>query len=115
MRSTTYNSQLISHVSIAGLCPDGYKIVAQQLDGAGKEWSQPHPDANRTLQQCADICSDRGGCTSFEFANGPHHHGACGTYTGGDSNLGRDKGAADLAGLNWYSCVKCVQGDTSGW
>ena len=92
------------------LCPSGYKSVAQGLDGTGKEWSQPHPDGNRTLQQCADICSDRSGCTSFEYANGPDHHGACGTYTGGDSNLGQDKGA-DLAGSNWYSCVKCESED----
>ena len=87
------------------LCPDGYKIVNQDLDGTGKEWSLPHPDSNRTLQQCADICNARSGCTSFEYANGPDHHGACGTYTGGDSNLGQDK-SPDLA-ENWYGCVKC--------
>ena len=100
------------------LCPAGYKTVAQDLDGAGQEWSEPHPDASRTLQQCADICNARSGCTSFEYANGPAMHGACGTYTGGDSNLGQIKDT-DLA-ENWYGCVKVdsyilvVGGEDSG-
>ena len=87
------------------LCPDGYKIVNQDLDGTGKEWSLPHPDSNRTLQQCADICTARSGCTSFEYANGPSSHGACGTYTGGNSNLNGNHNRNSVSS-NWYSCIK---------
>ena len=76
---------------VEGNCPDGYESVAQDLHGIGKDWSQPKTDPNRSLQQCADICNDRSGCTSFEYHNGPTGHGACGTYTGGNRNIKGDR------------------------
>ena len=82
----------------------GYDTVPNDLDGNGKRWSLPL-DPHRSLQQCADICNDRSGCTSFEYANGPEEHGACGTYTGGDSNIKEDTNR-DQAGSNWFSCIK---------
>ena len=99
---------LIKHINIfsgraSGNCPEGYDTVAQDLYGPGKERAEPDPDPNRSLQQCADICNDRSGCTGFEYANGPDMHGKCLTYTGGvggGENLNRDQ-----ADSNWFSCV----------
>jgi len=85
-------------------CPAGYTAIAQNLDGAGKvvapsnEW--------RTIENCADFCNSRSGCTSFEFgAPGRHHQGDCITYTGGQGNY---RNTEDRLGLwaNWRSCVK---------
>merc|ERR1719174_2592498 len=76
-------------------CPDGYYSVAQNLDGSGKKWSQPHPDPNRSMDECAAICDSRHGCTGYEYAEGPKEHGACGTYTGGNSNIKK------------WSCHRC--------
>jgi len=92
------------------ICPAGYSSIEENLDGAGKVWSQPHPasptsEAARSLEQCADICTQRDGCTSFEYANGPLHKGACGTYTGGSSNIMGDEDRKET-NSNWYSCVK---------
>ena len=94
---------------VEGNCPDGYNSVAQDLHGIGKDWSQPKTDPNRNLQQCADICSARSGCTSFEYANGPTDNGACATYTGGDSNIHEDQNRTHPSS-NWFSCIK-VPGD----
>ena len=88
-----------------GICPSGYDAVATNLDGTGKRWAQPHPSASRTIQQCADICNARGGCTGFEYADGPREHGACGTYTGGESNQRANEDRL-AAGANWRSCLK---------
>ena len=85
----------------SGNCPEGYESIAQDLDGRGKEYAQPHPDPKRSLKQCADICNDRKGCTSFKYANGKQEHGACCTYTGADSNIKEDKNKK-----GWISCVK---------
>jgi len=86
------------------ICPAGYSAIDQNLDGTGKVWSQPHPDASRTIEDCAAICNDRSGCTGFEFAAGPSEHGACGTYTGGSSNIRGDEGRTSV-GSNWRSCM----------
>ena len=96
---------MITHISIVAICPVGYQAIAQDIDGVGKKWAQPHPDPQRSIQQCADICNDRRGCTSFEYHNGPTEHGACGTYTGGNRNIKGDRNR-DQAGSKWYSCVK---------
>ena len=95
----------ITFHGLSANCPEGYDTVAQNLDGSGKKWAQPHPDGHRTLQQCADICNDRIGCTSFEYANGPQAHGACGTYTGGSSNIKKNENR-ERAGSKWFSCIK---------
>ena len=78
--------------------------VDEDLDDkyGDKKWAPNDP--NRTLQQCADICDNRIGCTSFEYANGPKEHGACGTYTKGVKNL-KDNENRNQANSNWYSCV----------
>mmetsp|Transcript_31556 Transcript_31556/g.50337 ORF Transcript_31556/g.50337 Transcript_31556/m.50337 type:complete len:688 (-) Transcript_31556:155-2218(-) len=86
-------------------CPAGYQGIPNNLDGEGKEWAQPHPDSSRTAEECASICNAREGCTSFEYAKGASDTGACGTYTGGDSNVFSDENRLD-AGSNWISCVK---------
>jgi len=86
-------------------CPAGYQGIPNNLDGEGKEWAQPHPDSSRTAEECASICNAREGCTSFEYAKGASETGACGTYTGGDSNVFSDENRLD-AGSNWISCVK---------
>ena len=94
-----------SLILISEICPLGYYSVDQDLDGTGKEWANPNPVPSRSLQFCADICSHRSGCTSFEYSNGPQEQGACGTYTGGDSNI-RENENRTQPGSNWFSCVK---------
>merc|ERR1711871_1523779 len=87
------------------MCPEGYTAVTENLDGTGKVWSKPHPDPNRSKEECAGICDAREGCTGFEYAEGPSEHGACGTYTGGDSNKEGDENRLTLDS-NWRSCIK---------
>jgi len=86
-------------------CPWGYNGISQNLDGVGKEFEQPHSDSSRTIQDCANVCSSRQGCTSFEFAIGNTETGACITYTGGDSNVRNDENRLSQD-ANWRSCVK---------
>ena len=86
-------------------CGEGYEANSDNLDGAGKLWSQPHPLATRTKADCAQICSDRVGCTGFEYAEGASEHGACGTYTAGTANIKGDENRLS-ADSNWRSCVK---------
>ena len=102
-------TRMKSLISISEICPLGYYSVDEDLDGSGKEWAQPHPDQSRSLQQCADICNNRSGCTSFEHANGPQEQGACGTYTGGVSNIGENENRTQ-PGSRWFSCVRKGQG-----
>jgi len=86
-------------------CPWGYNGISQNLDGSGKEFVQPHSDSSRTIQDCANVCSSRQGCTSFEFAIGNTETGACITYTGGDSNVRNDENRLSQD-ASWRSCVK---------
>ena len=90
-------------------CPLGYTSISEDLKGSGKLWAQPDPDPSRSLQQCTDICNNRSGCTSFEYANGPHQQGACGTYTGGVSNIGENENRTQ-PGSRWFSCVRKGEG-----
>ena len=100
-----------SLISIAEICPLGYYSVDQDLDGTGKEWAKPSLDSSRSLQHCADICNHRSGCTSFEYANGPHQQGGCGTYTGGDGNIqNQNNENRTQPGSNWFSCVRIGEG-----
>jgi len=87
------------------ICPSGYEAVSVNLDGKGKLWAHPHPDSSRTIQDCANICNWRNGCTGFEYAEGPRSHGGCGTYTGGTSNYRQDENRLALES-NWRSCMK---------
>ena len=93
-----------SFPSISGNCPEGYESDSRELGGAypDQKWTIPYPGS---LQGCADVCNNREGCTSFAYANGPKKHGACGTYTGGDSNLGKEAGRK-RADSDWFSCIK---------
>ena len=86
-------------------CGEGYEANSDNLGGAGMLWSQPHPLESRTKADCAQICSDRVGCTGFEYAEGASEHGACGTYTAGTANIKGD-GSRLSADSNWRSCVK---------
>merc|ERR1719499_2611387 len=86
-------------------CTSGYDAISENLDGNGKEIAQPHPDSSRTIQDCAHICNDRDGCTSFEFASGNSETGACITYTGGLQNV-RDDDSRLARDASWRSCVK---------
>jgi len=97
------------------ICPEGYTAISQNLDGKGKFWSKPHPLESRTKDDCAKICDSRSGCTGFEYAEGADETGACGTYTGGDSNVMKDEGRLQI-GSNWKSCQKdsiCPKGYTA--
>merc|ERR1711884_12504 len=115
MRTTTLLILPLLVASIHGesICPEGYYSIAENLDGAGKTWVQPHPDPTRTLLDCADICDDTTGCTSFEYANGPDEHGACGWYNGGDSNIKANENRTQ-ANSNWYSCIRASISAMSG-
>merc|ERR1719219_490576 len=86
-------------------CPVGYLGIPENMGGTGKLWAQPHPSASRSIEDCADICNNRDGCTGFEFSMGPSERGACGTYTGGDSNVKDNENRLD-SGSNWKSCLK---------
>lgn len=81
----------------------GYEAIAHDLNGEGMIWALPHPDTTRTIEQCAAICDGRSGCTGFEYAEGQESRGACGTYTGGESNRGSDEDRLSI-GSNWRSC-----------
>ena len=79
-------------------CPNGYEAIAENLVPTTVEWLQ-----QQTLQDCADACDDRGRCTAFEYYTSGS--APCGFYTGGDTNIGEDKGR-DLSTSQWYSCIK---------
>jgi len=102
---TNKDANWYSCMKLDPLCPVGYYSIPENLDGKGEMWSQPNPDPVRSIHQCAASCDHRLGCTSFEYANGPRHHGACGTYTHGSSNVMKDEGRMNPAS-NWYTCVK---------
>jgi hypothetical protein len=87
------------------ICPEGYTAISENLDGKGKVWSKPHPDKSRTIDDCARICDGRNDCTGFEYAEGPHETGACGTYSGGNCNVQRNEGRLKTRS-NWRSCQK---------
>ena len=92
-----------SLISIAEICPLGYYSIDQNLSGLGWELAQPYTDPSRSLQDCADICNHRSGCTSFKY----HPRWTiCNTYTGGDSNIMN----RSQSGSNWFSCVRKGQG-----
>lgn len=102
----------LESAKLCGVCPLGYKAISQDLDGDGQLWASPNPDPQRTLENCASICNTRDGCTSLEFAEGPIDHGACGTYTGGASNIGSESNRL-AHNSNWRSCVKTTTTTTT--
>jgi hypothetical protein len=93
-------------------CPDGYDAIDENLDGEGKEWS--NHDASRTIEDCAQICDERSGCTAFEYKTGGF--GSCGTYTAGTDNIQDDEDRTDPSST-WRSCVVALPefSRASGW
>ena len=90
------------------MCPSGYISISENLDGSGKLFALP--DKSRTIDGCAGICTDRQGCTGFEFATGSSETGACGTYTGGDDNKMNDENRLS-SDCSWRSCIKSQNGN----
>ena len=88
-------------VLVATQCPNGYEAIAENLEGTDAEW--PQTRMWQTLQDCADTCDDRGGCTGFEYYTTGYRQ--CGFYTGGDTNIREDEGR-DLSISERYSCIK---------
>jgi len=81
------------------ICPSGFDAISNNLDGEGKKWASDK--SSRTVQECANICKDRYGCTGFEYNE---KDGRCGTYTGGSINVQRDEGRL-YAASEWRSCL----------
>ena len=80
-------------------CGDGYTFSTKDLDGEGKQFSNP----GEGIENCMDACNNRGDCTSFEYNHGGEEGFKCGTYSGGDSNL-NDQDDTQLS--TWTTCVK---------
>ena len=87
-------------MSIVDIFPKRNYPVAQDLNGATKEWEMPHYNPRRSLQDCEDTCRTKNGCLGFEYAkrSSDQDQGACGIYTGGDDDERPDS--------VWYRCVK---------
>ena len=51
----------------------------KDISGDGKEWSHP----GEGIENCAKVCDQRKGCTSFEYNSGGNENYKCGTYTAG--------------------------------
>ena len=115
----TIHTLLLNQLSLSAfeeviLCPEGYISISENLDGLDcrpsqnnycvddKEWAKP--DENRTVQQCAEICNERWGCTGFEYGNGEDVRGECATYRYGYRNV-REYENRNHEGSEWYSCV----------
>jgi len=94
---TKYNLDFF--LKMNAICPSGFEAISFNLDGEGKTWAQS--DSSRTIQDCANICKGRIGCTGFEYNE---NDGRCGTYTGGTSNVQQDESRLD-AGSIWRSCL----------
>jgi len=81
------------------ICPSGFDAISNNLAGEGKTWASDK--SSRTVQECANICKDRYGCTGFEYNEKDGH---CGTYTGGSINVQQDEGRL-YAASEWRSCL----------
>ena len=113
----TIHTLLLNKLSLSAfeevnLCPKGYISISENLDHSNgniaahydddKEFAEP--DANRTVQQCAEICNERWGCTGFEYGNGEDVRGECVTYRYGYRNV-KEYENRNHEGSEWYSCV----------
>ena len=70
----------------------------KNLDGGGKEVSFP----GNTTDSCAKTCTDRSGCTAYEFNKAGNQEYACITYTATPSSLRR----SDDTPSTWVSCIQ---------
>jgi len=59
-------------------CGCGYRFSNEDIHGEGKQFTHP----GKNIEDCANACSKRPGCTGFEFDYKGNHDYACGTYTG---------------------------------
>jgi len=80
------------------ICGCDYQFSTLDVGGTGKEWSFP----GEGIENCAAECSNRPGCTSFEYNYKGDEDYKCGTYTGGEDNM---DGVRKGDGLNWQTCV----------
>lgn len=88
-------------------CPIGYLVLPYNLDGAGKLWDS----GTHTAQSCANLCTNRMRCSSFEYASAGERKGRCGTFTGGYTNLRNNENRNIWASQEdhhtvWRSCVR---------
>eukprot|EP00418_Pyrodinium_bahamense_P084262 CAMPEP_0179069454 /NCGR_PEP_ID=MMETSP0796-20121207/30515_1 /TAXON_ID=73915 /ORGANISM="Pyrodinium bahamense, Strain pbaha01" /LENGTH=697 /DNA_ID=CAMNT_0020766519 /DNA_START=50 /DNA_END=2143 /DNA_ORIENTATION=- len=82
-------------LEVDGGCPAGYTFTQQNVWGRGRRFT--HVDA---IEKCAKVCTDRPGCTEFEYAFSGNERTKCGTYTGGKV-AGRQR-------AGWRTCVKAT-------
>ena len=78
---------------------------SENLNGAGKQFTGAN--SGRTIEDCAEVCNNRAGCTGFEFAESGSQQGQCGTYTGGEDNIFGDEGR-DAEVSTWRSCLNSL-------
>jgi len=88
----------IANSACDSICGCGYRFTNLNVDGEGKEWSNP----GQGIENCAAACSARRGCTAFEYNFRGDAGYACGTYTGGHNNLANVRTGH---GLKWQTCV----------
>ena len=77
-------------------CGCGYHQITENLDGEGKDFSFP----GQGVENCAEACNQRSGCTSFEYNHGGNENYKCGTYNGGNNNI------VGTQLEQWTSCIK---------
>ena len=78
-------------------CASGYQQKSHNLDGVGKQFSHP----GEGTENCAKVCDERPGCTSYEYNHGGNEDFKCGTYTGGKKNI---RNQDQLRG--WTTCIR---------
>ena len=80
-------------------CGCGFKHTSSNLDGMGKSFSFP----GKGIENCANSCRLRQGCTGFEYNHAGQENYKCATYTGGSSNIW---GPSKISG--WTSCIQGI-------
>ena len=76
---------------------------SEDLHGDGKTFHGI--DSSRTIEDCAEVCNAREGCTGFEYAESGIKQGQCATYTGGENNIRKDENRNAEFSI-WRSCLK---------
>jgi len=78
-------------------CGCGYKYMAFDFGGIGKQFSNP----GQGIDKCAAVCDKRRGCTGFEYNFVGDQGYKCGTYAGGSGNI--IQGSSQSS--KWISCI----------
>ena len=81
-------------------CGCGYYVVKEDLDGEDKEVSTP----GQVVENCALSCTQRSGCTGFEYNHGGDENYTCVTYTGGDNNVIEGSTQSPM----WTTCISII-------